>query len=373
MAAAPRGRPRAPPPRALLAAEQVLCASAFCLDPRWWGTIAAGGAGGAVAFAPVVRCPFPPSSGCSCSSSPPTDVPWPRAAVDPDLRPLLSCPAAAEQERGVRVAVVHVADSTGGAEAMRGGGRRGPAAHPERPPRRGGSLAPALLPCRGGGGAHMQRSRVGHLQMAMTVASVGQGAATARGGRCGGGDDDEAWHRVEGSSGGAVGVLLCSPKLVRMSKQAVGQRCAGAEGRCGGRLLIFLVTLASESVATTQSSHTATMATKSLSSLSLPSLDADELMVHGPAPRLCWRSPGIPWDLEEREADAFLACSCRTPAAGGKTTSVPGADGLSGQHVSSTVWTNNEMMSRSRLHTHHIRVVFHQKVKHKSNFASTIP
>jgi hypothetical protein len=81
----------------------------------------AGGAGGAAAFALVVRCPFPPSSGCSCSSSPPADVPWPRAAVDPDLRPLLSCPAAAEQERGAEVAAVHVADSPGGAEATQGG------------------------------------------------------------------------------------------------------------------------------------------------------------------------------------------------------------------------------------------------------------
>jgi hypothetical protein len=86
----------------------------------------AGGAGGAAAFALVVRCPFPPSSGCSCSSSPPADVPWPRAAVDPDLRPLLSCPAAAEQERGAGVAAVHVADSPGGAEATQGGRRCGP-------------------------------------------------------------------------------------------------------------------------------------------------------------------------------------------------------------------------------------------------------
>jgi hypothetical protein len=80
-----------------------------------------GGAGGAAAFAPAVRCPFPPSSGCSFSSSPPADVPWPRATVDPDLRPLLSCPAAAEQERGAQVAAVHVGDSPGGAEATRGG------------------------------------------------------------------------------------------------------------------------------------------------------------------------------------------------------------------------------------------------------------
>jgi hypothetical protein len=75
-----------------------------------------GGAGGAAAFAPAVRCPFPPSSSCSCSYSPPADVPWPRATVDPDLRPLLSCPTAAEQERGAQVAAVHVADSPGGAE-----------------------------------------------------------------------------------------------------------------------------------------------------------------------------------------------------------------------------------------------------------------
>jgi hypothetical protein len=61
--------------------------------------------------------------------------------------------------------------------------------------------------------------------------------------------------------------LLCSVELVRRSKQAVGQRCAGAEGRRGGRFRIFLVALADESTATTRSSHTARVATKSLSSL----------------------------------------------------------------------------------------------------------
>jgi hypothetical protein len=88
----PKRRPGTPRPRAPAAAEQGLCASIFRQDPRWWGVIAAGGARDAMAFAPAVGCPFPPSLGRSSSSSPSAEVPWSWAAVNPNLCPaLLPC------------------------------------------------------------------------------------------------------------------------------------------------------------------------------------------------------------------------------------------------------------------------------------------